>query len=332
MVTKTKIGHWIVCPDCEVLNRVVKPTKSEKTFRAPDVSDVHLSEVEPVIGEPVRQWAKQIMIDAEEKVRQEEESLPELPKRPFVNGIYSFPIYSSVIPRLVGLSILLSIVLLLAVVALPMVTPLSVQTMLGLVLLVIMTLFLAAWALNTSGHLFAIIKDTAAGLDEIESWPEGFFVDRIPETFYFFNAAAFSAIPAALLGTILRFVHLPEFPVQLLAIVLFPICLLSMFAADTCMAPYHAAVWKSLRQSKRIWFIFYAHSFSLLLLMFVVCLVLTFLGDILPYVVIGFLTMVTLFLYARLLGRLALSLPNLQQQVDRLDEVETEEFDAANVA
>lgn len=110
----------------------------------------------------------------------------------------------------------------------------------------------------------AILQESAAGNRTIEDWPGFAIIEHIVEAFFFINsvlvaaaAAWFLTAPFASLGIVRAFSEIGCF------VIFFPIVLLSMLEAGSCLLPVSAAVYSSLRRSWGSWLVFFIASLIL---------------------------------------------------------------------
>jgi hypothetical protein len=85
------------------------------------------------------------------------------------------------------------------------------------------------------------------------------------QSFFLVNSLTFSLLPTLILARLPLSYPAVAYGLGLLvALLLFPVVLLSMLEETTCMMPYSAGVWRSLRRSWWAWFRFHLHSVGLL--------------------------------------------------------------------
>ncbi len=122
----------------------------------------------------------------------------------------------------------------------------------------------------------AILQESAAGNRAIEDWPGLAFIEYLLETFFIVNSVLVSAAAAWFLTSPLWASDIARAIAQIVCFVaLFPIVLLSMLEAESCLVPVSSAVYQSLRRSMRTWLLFYIESLVIAfgLLMYLVLLV-----------------------------------------------------------
>ena len=173
------------------------------------------------------------------------------------------------------------------------------------------------WIIVNSGCCLAILQESAAGNRTIEEWPGFALVDLFLESFYIINSTIFSVAAAWFLTAPLAGIAvLRAFCEVGLFLIVFPIVLLSMLEAGSCLMPVSSAVYAGLRRSRRTWLMFFIESLVLAFgLMIYIEFVLVLLDHYSAHVTIQtvFLAMAPLvapavlleMIYFRLLGRLA---------------------------
>lgn len=117
-----------------------------------------------------------------------------------------------------------------------------------------------AWLVAANGIWLSILRDSAAGLDDVENWPDAFLLDSVAESIYLINALFLAALPGFavvqvagagwgwVLGSVLM---------------LFPVILLSMLDAGSSFTPLTATVFVSLLASVLGWLLFFTQSILL---------------------------------------------------------------------
>jgi hypothetical protein len=167
------------------------------------------------------------------------------------------------------------------------------------------TVFAGLWLSIASTYCLAILRDTAAGNDEIENWPDTIWIDWITEGFYVINPLLGSIVPGALLnwyfktgGTTYWLLYGGSF------LVMFPIMLLSVVEGQFPMKLLTLPVLASLLVAFPLWMVFFLETALILGLAALAVASLT-LSPIWGAVVIALIVVTTLVIYFRLLGRLA---------------------------
>jgi hypothetical protein len=151
----------------------------------------------------------------------------------------------------------------------------------------------------------AILRDTAAGNDKIENWPDTLWIDWISEGLYVVNPLLGSVAPGYFLNWLLKLTG----PVSWLIvagsfIVLFPILLLSVLEGNFPLKILSLPVLASVVVAFPIWVVFYIETAILagLAAWGGYCLAMK------PYfgiAAVSFILVTALVIYFRLLGRLA---------------------------
>lgn len=120
-----------------------------------------------------------------------------------------------------------------------------------------------------------ILQESAAGNRVIEDWPGFALIEYILETLYIVNSVLVSAAAAWLITYPLDGFSIARAFVEIgCFVVIFPIILLSMLEAGSCLLPASAAVYQSMRRSMRTWLVFFIESLVMAfgLLMYLVLL------------------------------------------------------------
>jgi hypothetical protein len=106
---------------------------------------------------------------------------------------------------------------------------------------------LVAWSFLASAYGMAILRETAQGVDAVKDWPNVFALEDLGEIVYVANSLVLASLPGAAAIPIWNRFEVPlPWAIGASIVVLFPILLLSMLAADSPSHPLSLPVWKSL--------------------------------------------------------------------------------------
>ncbi|MCA9248460.1 MAG: hypothetical protein KDA42_15140 [Planctomycetales bacterium] len=247
---------------------------------------------------------------AAERMRQDElNEPPEPPEKPMTEGVFNFPWQ---FPAL-GYLLIVALVLSLAMLALAMcVYFLNIMFVLGRVVALPTGVLCGAAASYTSACYLAILEGTSAGNDKIEGWPEGDW----REWFWTLPWTLSPAVAGGILGGLLSYV-IPIQPWVLCAamiFVLYPVWQLSTLANASVAQPFSADVLRTFKTHRLAWQFFYLMQFGMSLCagvtLWIAFAINTFLGALL----MGPIAAAYLFIYARLIGRLALMLAQVDDE------------------
>ena len=178
-------------------------------------------------------------------------------------------------------------------------------TVLAMVTWSLTAIFGGLWCSIACAYGLAILRDTAAGNDKIENWPDTLWIDWISEGLYVVNPLLGSVAPGYFLNWLLKLTG----PVSWLIvagsfIVLFPILLLSVLEGNFPLKILSLPVLASVVVAFPIWVVFYIETAILagLAAWGGYCLAMK------PYfgiAAVSFILVTALVIYFRLLGRLA---------------------------
>jgi hypothetical protein len=164
---------------------------------------------------------------------------------------------------------------------------------------------LMIWFFTISAYNLTILRETSEGVEEFKGMPSGIFLDLFEEAFYMLISIFWGGLPGWLivllfpaLGSVKPLVIIP------LAMLLYPLFLLSMLENDSVAAPFSKPVWRSLWYAWHAWVLFY-------LLTLLVGETLVYLLRLIPFrdfwleiVILSIVLPFFLMVYFRLLGRL----------------------------
>ena len=154
-----------------------------------------------------------------------------------------------------------------------------------------------------SACFLAILEGTASGYDKIEDWPTGLW----REWFWTLPSTVGMLVAALMVGAAIgRFMTDTSWaPTLIIAFFLYPILQFSVVENGSLMDPVSVPVWRSLRRVWWAWLIFYVATAAGIVLLALVVGVFFLVDPVVGVAVAGVLECACLFMYARLLGRLA---------------------------
>lgn len=330
--TEDQVGQELVCPDCDRPMIVPpppppkhKPDPMEDAGEGYTVAEAaEVSECAALIAP--RRWRFPLGIgrsdDCDFGRSGAARSPPEPPRRPFLSGVFDFPLHLGVCQRWVTLSIGAAMLMLpgVSIVLFMANADPSLSTIHmwvgGLVLAIVACRIALIWISVASGCCLAVLCDTAVGNDRIESWPESVFLDWNTDCFYLINSLLLSAVTGLGIAWGLQCAGV-ESPVivPLSLLVLFPVALLSMLEANSPIKPLSRLVWRSMSAAWWAWARFYVGSTILVVAAGWPTLGLLIWSPLLGTIVAAPLLVATLLIYFRLLGRLALCCANATNRV-----------------
>jgi len=304
-----QVGKRIRCPDCgSAVTVSAPPPPKPKSIVKP---------VDPGIGiRPAAETAvfktnaDSLLAKAAAKYREEEKKKPVPPKRPFLDGVWTFPFHLEVLPWLVVIAFLGCLI--------PYFIKLALETrdkemVIEIMLFVLVALLSLATFIVATKSFMTIVSTTAMGFSKIE-WPKFEIFEGLKTAILFLTSLAISFGPGTSLGLMLR---TPNAAIVALpfAFIVFPFVFLSMLDAGSAAVPFTPYMWSTLSRNRRAWVKFYLASlpvFLLLILPHVIVLALQS-SNALPvnfplltfFFVAITLTTIGSLVYFRLLGRLA---------------------------
>ncbi|MBN2022657.1 MAG: hypothetical protein JW809_07665 [Pirellulales bacterium] len=215
----------------------------------------------------------------------------------------------------------------------------------GLICLLVTVFVGAFWLLGLAGASLAILRDSAAGNDRIENWPESTWIDWVVDALYVY----ISLIIAGTLGYAVGWIAGLSPPAiracaGVSVYLLFPIVMLSTLEAQSPLAPCSPVVLACMRRSWGSWLIFYIQTSLLGGLVIAVGAMFGIVAGaiksgtlLVQFVLLAACTMSLLligaqFLYFRLLGRVAWISAEHSREAEKAEEAaEAETADAENL-
>jgi uncharacterized protein YbaR (Trm112 family) len=330
--TRDQVGQSITCPDCRRPFEIKAPPPPAAKYRwtQDDGADVRL---QPTFERPQLEKPVLPAIDEEERKPRRRKSIRHsapLPLSAMYSGAAGFLGYANIWPRWLGHSIALMIPLGLFDFGFMQIAEakgkVSWPAAAALFGALVTSLL---WFMSISRTLLTILDDTSEGLDRVENWPEGNLLGGIRAALVIFYALVLSLVPAGAICTVIggfvegSWLVIP--PLSLL--LLFPLFLVSMLEADSALEPFSSDVWQSLSDIREVWILMYVISGAIWGL---VGLIDWLTSEAIPVqearIVIGPLVLTAgLFVYYRLLGRLALMLATRPEDDDEKVNHESDE-------
>ncbi len=305
-VSPRQTGQTIACPDCGTKVKVpLPPAPKPKVKLAEYDLDIGIAPPHELVQQVDN--TAQLLSAVRAKVEQQQETRPQPPRRPFVDGVFGFPWQLSALPAVVVICFLSCLV----VVLIQTISELKgKEQVVGIPLSVAAFMISAVITIVASVFWMTVINWTAMGYRKIENWPDFEIFGWLRTSLFFVNALAIGAVPS---GVLLILLPSGVFATPLampFVFLLFPFFLLSMTDLDSPIGFYSRFIFDSLQQNRGAWSTFYAWSlltWALGLLPFV-GVILT--GNLLLQYV-GVCTIVfAVTIYCRLLGRLAWVIDN----------------------
>ena len=306
------VGKRVRCPDCETTIVVPPPPKPEK-----------LKEPKPpgqykVGHEPTRVEVKQELLLVQGTLAAEE--LPDVPHWWWASGVFTFPWRRSAGSNWLTLAMFLIPLEVLLAAAAYLVQQLHVGTSVFAMLMVPIA-WTFVWSMSFAAECtLGIIEGTAAGEDDVTRWPEGTWRDRIGPLLYvsfeFFLGMAAASLLASPIGLLSGQVWM-GLAVFLLATITVPLLLLSALEADSPMTPYSPVILSSLMKLWWAWGAVAIESIAVLVAAAGLTLLSALVSPLLALFVAAPLVSAAIFIIARLYGRLAWRIGELEEEKKR---------------
>jgi DNA-directed RNA polymerase subunit RPC12/RpoP len=255
-------GKRARCPDCDTVFVIPPPPKPTENAPPPPPGKYTVG------AEPKRE---QPTFD---RLIVEREPEPEPPAPPdklwFAAGVFTFPWWPGAWSRWIVLAMLFVPALIMAGIvgllsgAFAGVNPAT--TAVPYLMAPLMWFWL--WALSyAAGCFVAIVQDTGSGNDEVASWPEGDWRERVVTMLYVGLHFGLAMAAASALAWPVGTFYGPAWMglvVALAANFLFPLFLLASMEADTLLTPYSAVIFGSVLKGFAGWLTVYVESLVVL--------------------------------------------------------------------
>ena len=265
--TEDQVGTELTCPDCGSAT-LVRPRAQMPPTRTPEWGQPGQQyAVGRDHGPPTPEprwfaWRRPPVSATSDGILPPEP--PPAPRWPLLSGVFTFPWYGDCWPQWCALSLWGTLIGYLGYGALLMSNSISAgmgsvgPAILAMLAMAVSLCMAAAWLATISIDGLTIITVTAAGNDRTERWPDlGMFLDWMVDTFFVVNSIAMSASA----GWGLALIGCPSgFAVPAVAVLLFPVFLMSMLETNSRVWPFSPLVLRSLFRHKLAWIVFYVET------------------------------------------------------------------------
>jgi DNA-directed RNA polymerase subunit RPC12/RpoP len=331
--TENQIGQSIACPDCGRKNSVVA-TQKAAAKSSPLASDAETPALDPATAPTTRPSA--LSAEVRRKIYEEERDSeygraleksrrtgkpmeidvrgrPILPRWPLLSGVVPFLFSKGVPARIVGVAAAFFVCISIVIFGIQMASSGGLGAVGGMCIFALGCALTMVCASITFSMFLTIVAASSDGAKEIQEWPIVF--DWFGDFFAFAVAAVMSAFPGWPIAKLF-----PEEPVQTVAfgasmVIFFPLALLSQLDIGSMWGILSPRILKSLLKCPFSWLTFYVETGT----MAAACVVATRYAaqqGLNPMIAAAPLGAITLFLYARLLGRLGWRLAEAMPEKD----------------
>lgn len=328
--TYDQIGHSIECPDCFTQSLVKEPKHRPKKVQ-PDMTTGSGYDLEPEKEVVVtKDLSEDLLQKADEEVQKKIEEEPDIPKRPFLSGVFFYPFYGRIFPVLLGMALAWTGVAAFAKFTVDLMLNQSLTTPIFFAALGILLLFAIFPTLVSYQKMF---ENTSVGDEESDCRPAGglfAFIDWVGETMPLLIAGFIACAPGMI---VIQLAQLrPEYYVGMVfsAYLIFPVLFISMLESASVTGVFSKPVLTSFAKVPGMWFKFY----SLIVMVFAIGLAAVaglgwgvykeqLTGNAAAIASVGAILVVLacLAIYFRLMGRLALLMSHkILVEVDMPDE------------
>ena len=319
--TEDEIGQRRTCPDCSSIVEITRPRP--KPRRVNEVVEADYEGQLFTLSEPVsldiyrrteaglepKTMGEDALRKAEQELDQRKQEEFELPAIPLWDGLFRFLPHASIIMRWLVSAALLGGVAKLALATVTWADAGGVgwfAALLGTVAIIALTVVGFVFIGSTC---LTIIQESANGQDHITEWPEMTPIERAADSLSVAIAVFYAILPGLILFGVTGAMGMPAGTrwifLGISLYLFFPVVQLSVLESDSLTTPLSRPIVTSLSTDFLLWCTFYLMTFAIALL---VALTLAPLRADLSTVVVMFLGAVwalAIFMYYRLLGRLA---------------------------
>lgn len=307
------VGKKVRCPDCEAVI-VVPPPAEPAQSKEPKSPGQYRVGVEQ---ERVEVKQELLLVQSE---RPSEALTDETPRLWFASGVFTFPWRKSAGAYWLALSMFLFPLVLLFGACAYLFAGLHVGST-AVAFLIVPIAWTFVWSMSYAADCtLGIIEGTASGEDDVTRWPEGSWRDRIGPLMYiafqFFLGAAAASLLAWPVGMLCGPVWMGLAVFALFSLT-FPVILLSALEADNPLAPYSPVILGSLPKLWWGWGAVAFESFLVIGLGIGTTLLAAYASLVAVFFVAPPLLAAAIFITARLYGRLAWRIGELEAEKKR---------------
>lgn len=260
---RTHVGRRARCPDCDTIFVIPPPPAAEKARALPKPGKYAMGEQ----SQRVEPEFRYLTVDRE---ADREPDPPAPPERGwYFRGVFAFPWWPGAWARWTILSLLCVPALGMTGLVMSLAQGGVNQGTTAVPYLMLPLMWLWVWTLSyAAGCFVAIVQDTGSGNDEVASWPEGDWRERVGTMLYLGLHLGLSLAAAATVAWPVGSLSEPFWGALMAALatnLLFPLFILSSMEADTLLTPYSSVMFGSLLKAPGAWLMVYVESALVLL-------------------------------------------------------------------
>jgi DNA-directed RNA polymerase subunit M/transcription elongation factor TFIIS len=319
--TDDEIGQQRICPDCLSIVQITRPRP--KPRRVNEVVEANYEGQLFTLSEPVsldiyrrteaglepKTMGEDALRKAQRELDDRKQEEFELPAIPLWDGLFRFLPHASVIMRWLVSAALLGGIAKLATATVTWAAAGGVgwfAALMGTVAIIALTVVSFVFIGSTC---LTIIQESANGRDQITEWPEMTPIDRAAESLSVAIAVFYAILPGLILFGVTGAMGMPAGTrwifLGISLYLFFPVVQLSVLESDSLTSPLSQPILTSLSTDFLLWCTFYLMTFAIALL--VALTLAPWRADLSTVVVmlLGAVWAFAIFMYYRLLGRLA---------------------------
>jgi hypothetical protein len=157
-----------------------------------------------------------------------------------------------------------------------------------------------------SAYCLTILRDTSEGVDQYRGMPSSVFLDLFEEPLYILTSVFWSALPGTVIVLLIPGLQsIKSLVIIPLAMILYPLFLLSLLENESVAIPFSKPVWRSLWYAWHAWVLFYLLTLLVGETLVYLTRLIHFEDVTIEIIIASLLLPVFLMIYFRLLGRLA---------------------------
>lgn len=297
-------GKRARCPDCDTVFVVPPPPAVQKGKAPPSPGQYGMGH------ESKRAEVEFHYLTVERVTAPEPEPLAPPDNGWFIRGVFTFPWWPGAWARWMILAMLFVPALFMTALIWLIAGPEGLGKMATLAVYLILPLMWTwVWALSYAAACFvAVVQDTGSGNDEVSSWPEGDWRERVVTMLYVGLHLGFAVAAGSALAWLVGMYYGPQWGALITVAVanfLFPLFMLSSMEADTLLIPYSPVMYGSLVKMVGGWLVVYLEALAVVAFTGGVLAAGLVWSPILAFLAAPLLLSTAIFILARLYGRLA---------------------------
>lgn len=262
---RSQIGQQIECPDCG-RKSLIKPVEAGAAAYSARAPVAGTYEVHDDADVPQTEFRLLVNSERDQERFWLDRELGKPPRFLFFSGVWTFPFLQSTLTQAIWLLGVGIIAAFCGEFVRMTIHQLGLGSILTMLAMAIAVFFGAVFFVQAGAAGIATLIATSQGADDLASWSETVWLDRLVECFYLFNAAVAALILGMVIAAPAQWFDGPRAAIVIgTVIILFPLFLLSSMEKGSPFELVSPVVWKTLLRYPARWLQFHLLSAPLVL-------------------------------------------------------------------